>query len=99
MNILVTSQAIDKVIRQTFADLSMRPGFEIWIAGEGESTKDHGGHVHGIEMPPIKSKLSFGAIRALRRIMKRLDIDAVFCHSTSGLSCSLIASADRKSVV
>jgi len=81
------------------ADLSMRPGFEIWIAGEGESAKEHGGRVHGIETPPIKSKLSLGAIRALRRIMKRLEIDAVFCHSTSGLSCSLIASAGLKTKV
>lgn len=99
MKILVTSQAIDKVIRQTFADLSMRPGFEIWIAGEGESARDHGGRVQGIDMPPIKSKVSLGAIRALRRIMKDLDIDAVFCHSTSGLSCSLIASAGLKTKV
>lgn len=93
MKILVTNHTIDKVIRQTMADLSMRPGFEIWIAGEGEGTKKHGGNVQGIEIPPINSKVSFRAIRALRAAMKSLGIDAVFCHSTSALSCSLIASA------
>lgn len=96
MKILVNTHDLDKVMRMTFAELSERPGMDVYIIGPGEASRRQDGKCEGIDAPAITSKISLKAARAIRKAAIDIGADAIFSASTSALSNSLMATLFTK---
>lgn len=90
LKILVPSQGLDQITRETIAHINKTHDIDITVAGPGEELRG------GIEAPAIKSKISPSAIRAYRTIVRTHDIKLTFSISTSALSTMLWATLGLK---
>lgn len=91
MKILVNSHDLDTVMRMTFAELSERPGMEVYIIGPGEAQRPREGLCKGLDAPAITSKISLKAAHGIRKAALAVGADIIFSASTSALSNSLLA--------
>ncbi len=82
----------DTIIDHTLDILAQTPGFEITIAlPEGQTPSNETSHCQHATIKPIHGKVSIGAARSLRKLIKSIGADVVFAVSTSALSTALIA--------
>ncbi len=83
-------------MRQCFGKLSERPDINVYLYRPAEDGTPLSGNTKAVEGPEIEGKICLKAIRAIRAAIRKYDIDAVFSHSTSGLSNALLASIGTK---
>lgn len=92
MNILVIYHDADLVTHKMLASIAEDDGFNVTVAAPADKRSAIEGKCRWAEIPPLKSKITFASIRALRKIMRQEKTDVVFSPSTSGLSNGLLAS-------
>lgn len=92
MNILITHRGTDLVTYKMLGILSQNKFFKIYIAVSSEKEESMlEGDCIPLKIPSIDSKFSWKVIKALRRHIRKYQIDLIFSPSTSGLSNSLFA--------
>lgn len=97
MNLLVTHREIDLAGYELMAALAKNPDIKIYItASTPEEVERIKGDCVPVMIPPLKSKIVFKAIKALRRIIKQYEVDFIYSPSSAGLSNALLASSGLK---
>ncbi len=96
MNILVLSHDTDLVIYRMLHDLNKDAEFSVTVAGPESDRKKVPEGIRYLPMREIKSKITFGAIRDVRKILKNEKFDAIYAVSTSALSTAILASVRLK---
>lgn len=93
VNILAIDSELDSIGMDMLARVSANPEINVYIATpSAERLAGSYGRCRTLPMPPCRSKLSPAAIRAIRRIIRRHAIDALFSPGSKGLSNGLMAS-------
>lgn len=92
-NILVTSRELDVAGYDMLARVAEDASFKVYIAVSNEHEMQMvKGRCIGVPMPPVRSKLSWRVVFALRRLIKQYGIRVVFSPSSAGLSNAVLAS-------
>ncbi len=93
VNLLVIDSELDMTGLDMLGRVSANPEINVYIATPSpERLAVIPGRCKILPMPPCRSKLSFGAIMAIRRIIRRHAIDVIFSPGSKGLSNGLMAS-------
>lgn len=80
------------IIGQNMLQRLSKHGFEVFFGRDNGNLKEF----RHVKLPPIKSKLCFSAIWAIRKFIKSEKIDVVYAPSSRGLSCALFATLFTK---
>lgn len=84
---------LDLINYDMLGRLSMRPGFRVYVALSSDRERAClRGRCEALEIPLIRSKFEWDAIRALRAHIRRHRIDILFAPGSSALSNGLFAS-------
>jgi len=92
MKILVLSHDTDLVTYQMLRDLNGKAEFSVTVAGPESDRKKVPEGIRFMPMREIKSKMTWGAILDVRKIIKNEKFDAIYAVSTSALSTAILAS-------
>jgi len=95
MNILATHRELDIAGYHMLEQLSYKPDINIFITAADENTKIRAKCI-SIKIAALNSKISWKAIRDIRKAIKKHDIDLIFSVGSSGLSNALFASLGTK---
>lgn len=97
MNLLITHRGLDVITYKMLGSLSQNSFLKIYVAVPSEEDEARlEGNCIPLRIPPIDSKFSWKAIKALRNYIKAHQIDIIFSPSTSGLSNGLFATLGTK---
>ncbi len=90
--VLAIYHDLDSITMRMLAAVAEDPQFDVTIACTEEYLSKVEAKVKAVAIPPIRSKFTWKAIKALRKVIKQLQPDVIYSPSTSGLSCALMAS-------
>ncbi|MCC8037734.1 MAG: glycosyltransferase [Bacteroidales bacterium] len=94
--ILAIYHDLDAITLRMLTAVAQDPQFEVTIACAEEYLPKVEAPIEAVVIPPIRSKFTWIAIKALRKVIKELRPDVIYSPSTSGLSCALMASLGTK---
>ncbi len=94
--VLAIYHDLDSITMRMLTAIAEDPQFDVTIACTDEYLSKVKSLLKSAIIPPIRSKFTWKAIKALRGLVKELRPDVIYSPSTSGLSCALMASLGTK---